>query len=480
MALAKAAELGGAIVYLPRGTYRLLKPLSVPKNVVLSGENRDTTFLNWDDTEAPPPALIQGYSDFTIENLTIVSGRHFHVIQGGFPTGGNQADGENITLGNLRIRAYSFGGHLKPEEEAARQRAALAFARNGVDSIRLAGRNLVVSGCDVWGSGRSLYLLRPRGALITGNTLSNGRQGWYSISGPDGVLFTNNEVVGGDLESTGGGINTMFAGTGVSAHVLMRGNTFKRLYGWDGEAITTDGPGGFFYGRVRATEGHSLTMQDPPTNRTDLTDWRGAGVFVMAGRGRGSWARVVARGGDRVTLDRPLPLDPDDSSVISIAPFLGQLLILDNTIEDAAFGIQIFGTGVETITAGNRLSRTRGILIKALYYQHVQPTWYNQVLNNEILTPSLDGTASIGIWGNTKTTDPGAINLMTIVRGNTLYLGSFIELRGQPPFRELVSDALVEHNTIVGGQRPAAIRGGVIGSVVRANTMRDAGGDGQP
>ncbi|MGO9743664.1 MAG: glycosyl hydrolase family 28-related protein, partial [Roseiarcus sp.] len=228
---------GGAVVLFPRGSYRLTRPETIPDGVVVSGENRGDTFLEWADTATPPPVLLDGFSNFTVQDLTIVSGRHFNVIHGGFPRPGSSQDGENITLRNLRIRALGFEGHLTPDDEAARQRNALAFQRNGVDSIGLAGRNLVVENCDVLGSGRSLYLLRPQGARIQGNTFANGRQGWYSLSGADGVIFTGNEVFGADLESTGGGINSMFAHVGYSMHVLIKNNRFHRFFGWDREAL---------------------------------------------------------------------------------------------------------------------------------------------------------------------------------------------------------------------------------------------------
>jgi len=471
----QAARGGGATVFLPRGNYLMTRTLEIPEGVTLSGESRENTFLTWADTETPPPALIDGFANFTLQNLTIVAGRHFHVIHGGFPRADGAEDGENIVLRNLRIRAQAFQGHLNPADQAKRQQDILDFAKDGVDSIGLAGRNLVVENCDVVGSSRALFLLRPRFARIQENSLTNGRQGWYSISGPDGVIFENNEISGADLESAGGGVNTMFARVAYSVNVLVKNNRFRRLSGWDGEALTTDGPGGFYFGRVSALDDTTLAMRDQPADRSDYPDWRGAGAFVMYGAGTGEWARVTSRDGQYVRLDHPLPTPPDDTSLVAIVPLQGRHLILNNDFEDATFAVQLFGTALENVIANNRSSRTEGFFVKALDYQHVQPSWRNQLLGNEIREIGLSGSASISVWGHIKDAPQSlAMNLMTIVRNNRLASQSRIELRGQAPYPSLVSNPVVEHNVVGAPVVRAIVQGeGVLNAVIRSNTASD-------
>ena len=94
----------------------------------------------------------------------------------------------------------------------------------------------VVSGCDVYGSGRCLYLKGARGTWIHDNHFANGRWGWYCISGSDGLIFENNDITGADLMSTGGGLNCL-DGSNYSQNVYFARNRMGLTHGWDREII---------------------------------------------------------------------------------------------------------------------------------------------------------------------------------------------------------------------------------------------------
>lgn len=471
-AMQQVASHGGGTVYLSRGYYRVSSALRIPPHVSLKGAGKDATSIVWDDFDNPPPVLLQGSSDFSVEDLTLAASQHMHILHGGFPEVAGGPDGANITIRRVRIRASSFFGHLSPADAASRMQAQLNFARNGADSIGLAGRNLVIEDCDVYGSGRSLYLLRPVGARVSNNVFSNGRHGWYSISGADGVLFEGNRIIGADMESTGGGINTMFAGTAYSQNVLFRKNTIESIYGWDREALTTDGPGGFYHGSVdyRAlTASSELVLRNPTVNRPGMTDWRGAGVFIIGGKGMGQYARAVSRDGSVVKLDRPFAVAPDSSSVLTIVPMQLHYLILDNSFSDAAFAVQLFGTAVDHVISGNVSDRTGGFASKALFYQHVQPTWYNQFLGNEIRTPSSSAPSALLVGGQQKDKSGDVLGYVSVLRNNRLLGNASVILRGDTAKQPVLSDILVEGNTIHDARFGVSVEAGVVDYLIRDN-----------
>lgn len=446
-ALRRVSSQGGGVVFLPRGYYRLDSALHIPPGVTLKGEDRRLVHLVWADTATPPPALLDAGSDVVIEDLTLVAERHVHVISAGFPATPGASDGRNITIRRVTIRASAYLGHLSPEQTTDRVKAMLKISSGGGDSIRLAGRNLTVEDCDVLGSGRSLYLLRPSGARVVHNTFQNGRLGWYSISGADGVIFEHNTVLGADLQSTGGGVNTMGTGGAYSRNVLISQNIFERTLGWDGEALTTDGPGGFYYGRARSQAPTTLLLSSGLTIR-DRSAVRGAGVFVTGGKGTGEYARVAGIEGDRIRLDRALPVDLDNTSIVAIAPYQANYLFLNNRFTDAGIAAQIFGSSLDHVIAGNISSRTIGFADIGLVYKGVQPSWHTQILDNEIAEGALRSPASIMVWGRQAAPSVTPLVLGTIVRGNKLSGNASIQIKGISQENPAVSDVVIEDNKI--------------------------------
>src|SRR5215470_14381120 len=65
------SQSGGGTLYFPRGRYLISDVLVIPPNVRIRGERTDLVNLVWPDFTNPPPALLQGTSRFSIEDLTI-------------------------------------------------------------------------------------------------------------------------------------------------------------------------------------------------------------------------------------------------------------------------------------------------------------------------------------------------------------------------------------------------------------------------
>ena len=471
-ALAKAGQAGGGVVHLPRGRYRLSEGLTVPRLTVLRGERRDLACLAWTDLADPPEALVRGANSFALEELTLYARNYRHVIVGdqpGRPTDRDpRPDAGDVRLLGVVVRANAYRGHLTPAQVDERFRASLKHSTGGGDTVRLGGRNIEIRDCDLYGSGRVLYLSRVRGGLVRGNRLYNGRWGWYCISGSDGVVFDHNTLVGADLMSTGGGLNCLDGSTS-SQNVFFGHNRLSLMHGWDREAMTTDAGGELYFGKVASAEGAKLTLAAEPT--TKRPEWGGAGVFILAGRGAGQYRRVVARTDQTVEIDRPWAVAPDGESELAITMFQGHYLVVDNEFADCG-AMQFYGTSIECLVAGNRGTRMPGLRGLGLWYHGYQPSWFCQFLDNELAAGNyyhFDSVAeaSLEVFGARRPPYEGPMNRCAVVRRNRLLGNAHVRVGGAS------RDVIVEANRVANADQGVFVSRTCAGVLTRGNAFEN-------
>ncbi len=488
-AMDTASRRGGGTVYFPRGRYLISQSLTIPPGVSIKGERTDLVNLVWPDFNDPPDVLINGTSRFSVEDITIYASNHGHILSGGF-NGKAQAPGaSDIAIRRVRIRASAFRGHMNPEQTFQRMLTLNRRYPDSPDSIRLSGDRVVVSDCDVVGSGRSLYLFKASNAVVAGNIFRNGRYGWYSITGSRRVIFENNLVTADDLQGTGGGINTLSNAVGASENIFMGNNTFRNMFGVDREAMTTDGPGGYYFGHAESAAPDRLSLLGPLNDHPVNVDWTGAVAMVVDGAGAGQFAQVTgverraAPAYASVTLDRPLQVGLNATSVITVAQMQRNYLIIDNQFEDTGVAAQTYGTALNHVIAGNRSIRTGGFIARAGIYFHFQPGWQIQMLDNRIIEGNvyqggpdrevLSGEAVVAVQGiqpDLKADRPPLVRGV-VVRGNRLEQDAHIEIRGVSPLSPGVRDVVVEANTVAASRSGVAIDQGVAWSLVRRNLV---------
>jgi hypothetical protein len=485
-----AKEAGGGTVYFPRGRYFVSGMISIPPGVKLRGERTDLVNLLWPDFESLPAALIHGTSRFSIEDLTIYASNHPHVISGGFQFGEQQAPGAGeIAIRRVRIRASAFFGLMEPDAALRRMNDfQRIYAAAAPDSIRLSGDRIEVSDCDVLGSGHSLRLFKASNAVITGNILINGRYGSYSLVGSRQIIFENNTVTSADLQGTGGGITTLSKSVSASENIFIGGNTFKAIYGHDREAMTTDGPGGYYFGHARSTMPDRLSLQDRANPYPAALDWTDAAVMVVNGRGTGQYARLKARDGKpgdlSITLDRPLAVALDETSEITVTQAQQNYLVVGNSFEDTGVAAQAYGTAVGHVIAGNRSNRTSGFAAFGLSYEQFQPVWRTQFLGNHILEGNVyragperaifSNEASILVRGNQTATSANRPPMVQaiVIRGNRLDQDAHIEIKGFAPASPGVRDVIIEDNITGSSREGLIIDRGVSWWIARKNEER--------
>jgi hypothetical protein len=486
-AIEAAKDQGGGILYFPRGRYLLSDAIVIPPRVRIQGERMDLVNLVWPDFTSPPAALIQGTSHFSIEDVTIYASNHLHVISGGYVLRDTRSpDAGDIAIRRVRIRASAFRGQMDMETTIQRMRDFhRIFPDGGPDTIRLTGNRIEVSDCDILGSGNSLRLFKVVNAVISGNSLHNGRDGNYSLLGSSRVVFENNLVTAADLQATGGGVTTLSKSVTSSENIYFGNNTFKAIYGWDREGMTSDGPGGYYFGRAESASSQDLLLLDTPSPSPATLDWTGALVMVVNGRGAGQYARVTSFMNTpqrmSITLDRTLQVQLDRSSEITVVPAHANYLIVGNSFEDTGVGAQIFGTGIGHVIAGNRSTRTSGFAAIGLIYGHFQPCWRIQILDNHIIEGNvyragpdrdvISNEALIFVRANQIAAGPGKPPLVqaVIVRGNQLDQDAHIQIEGFSAVSPGVRDVVVEANNTGPSRVGMVIDRGVASWLARRN-----------
>ena len=454
-ALAAAAKAGGGVVLFPRGRYQVSDSLEIPRFVTLKGEGRELVSIFWPDVQNPPAQQLKGTNTFGIEDLTFYCANYsrFLAAETTEPSAGN------VRLRRVTVRANRFRGHMEAAEVDRRLKAG---SGNQCPLLALGGSAVEITDCDLYSSGMAFWLYRLRGAYVARNTFSNGRWGWYSLSGSDGVIFENNRIVGGDLMATGGGLNTL-DGSNYSQYVYYAHNTLVNMFGWDREAMTSDAGGGAYFGRASTSLDKTVTLAD--NTKLQGRDWKGAGLYILDGKGAGQYRRVVSAGARDIAVDSPWQVPPDATSTVTLCAYQGRCLFVDNDFTDAGLALQLYGNAIEHILANNRSARTAGYHnFGMIYSDGIQPNWYIQWLDNRITEGNvfwgdhdnhrLSGEAHIGVYAFPPKPDWDCpLTLGTIIRRSVLENNAHIMLGCEwgtafDRTGRYVRDVLVEGNAI--------------------------------
>ncbi len=359
------------------------------------------------------------------------------------------------------------------------------FPGGGPDSIRLAGDGIEVTDCDILGSGDPIHLVKASNAVIARNILISGANGIYQILGSRKVVFEDNLVTTADLQASGGGISTQSNSVTSSENIFIGNNTFKAIYGAYREAMTTDGPAGYYFGHATSVSPRELSFTDPPNKDPATPDWVGTLVMVVNGRGSGQHARIAKFTNSlqqrSITLDRPLQVALDATSEITIVQAHENYLVIGNSFEDTGVAAQSFGTAIGNVFAQNRSNRTSGFAAIGLSYGHFQPCWHAQFLDNHILEGNvyragpdshvLSNEAMIFIRANQNAAVPGRPPLVwaVIVRGNRLDHDAHIRVEGFSAASPGVRDVIIEANDIGPSRVGLLVDRGVASVLTRNN-----------
>jgi len=462
-ALKKAEQNGGGTVYIPWGDYDVNETLIIPPFVTVKGAGMESSQLAWQDRENPLPALIRATGHFAIKDLTITAINHSLGITNG-PVGKNEKlidekDLSNIRLERLRLRLNAFVSMYNRYEKDIKQKfnrsSAEEFARRIKTSHRgralyITGYNVQITDCDVHTSltGQVFIFNQIRGGYIARNNFipSQGtiKGGNYRIPACEELIFEYNKVVGGGTVSSRG--DRVYTNNVYYSH-----NKVGPNYNTDREEVTLH-PGvcgaRIYYGTTVA-DGKNLTLPSNLGGGRDDLDWTGGGIYILKGRGAGQHRKITSRNGLVLEMDSPWKVNPDKTSVVSIAERFEYLLFIDNDFSDAAITVQPWRAGGNIIFAENRTSRAGGFRAMGGWSgPGLSPSWHLQVLDNTIADNhchyrhTLDGNGlRLMTYPLPKNYD-GPVIQGVIMRNNILK-------RSTVEIWDFTDDVVVENNTII-------------------------------
>ena len=490
-ALAKAQTNGGGVVYFPRGRYMVNDELKIPRFVTIKGESEGLVNLYWPPRDKALPSLISGTDDFAVEEISLYTeGIHHDGIAGR----------NNMRVQRVRIRADAYYRHdfvgvansVKPVNVSSREFGT---------GIRITGDNAVVTDCDIYHSAEAIEMYHTHGGLIARNRLDYGK-GPIQVYGLSRVIIEDNECSGAALWASGCGISLNY-GACASYHIYFAQNKIRQNYGGAREAMTLDGHGTAYLGKVEDVKGSLLTLtkeswwskdyykdmipkvdfhrgierKKPERSPLLQEEWHGITMYILDGKGAGQYRNVLECVGKQVKVEEPWTVMPDSSSVVSIGKFQGRMLFIGNEFRDAGTSVQLYPPNCECIVAENQSWRVESMncgseinyLISKSSQQpgqrdedlRVEPSWYNQFLDNHFWEGNGwgRGISSLVVYSSGRLMDsqkPWANDLPMsrshVIRGNHLDNNTSIYVKGS------VRDVVVEGNNVQNVEQGVIVR----------------------
>lgn len=466
-ALAQAGRKPGAVVFFPRGHYQLKGPLSVPPGTTLRGEREDLVSLSWGDLDKVPDALISG-ERLGIEELTIyVQNSYRQLIR---------PEKAGFRMHHVRVRAdplFKLGN--RDEQEFRGRSLKEPLSKVGAVVLLRHVTGFAITDCDLFCGQMGIQLDDASHGLIARSRISYGRNGLL-IEASDHLIIEDNDVVGADLSATGNYIAT-YNGNAAEC-IYLANNRFAAVYGYDRETLTFDAAGGAYLGRVASVSGVTVELAADPEFRRyakNPVNWVGTALCVMDGTGAGQYRRVVKHSGRTWEIDRPFAVLPDTSSVISIVPFRGRVLIVGNAFDDGG-AVQLYGMSIDCILAANRGTRMGGFASwgKESKGWGWQPSWYCQFLDTQVLEGNAYGGGGTAISATTSVSEQGGKGVYSgplcrglVMRRNRIASNGRISVGGN------TLDALVEHCDLEHSERGIEVGGETRQVLLRGNRFTD-------
>lgn len=395
-ALKQAGANKGGIIYFPRGEYHLSDSIEIPDNTILRGESKDLVSLYWLDQTKLRKSLIHG-GKFAIEDLTLYCQNNFSAFI--------RIDLGEFRMTRVRIRADAMYMLGRTAHETPFRGRKLNGTENGDESTALylnGLKSFSITDCEILAGSTGLTIWNSCYGIIRSNHIQYGRRA-FTCECSNQLIIEKNNLEGHDMAATGNDFATFFGNS--EENVLFKENRFANAYGLDRELLTFDATGGAYFGRIANVSSKKLVLaKDPFFKRyaPNPTDWRNTAVCILKGKGIGQYRRVVKHSGRDWEVDQPWSIEPDETSILSIVPFRGRTLIIDNTFEDGG-AMQLYGMSVENIVSGNKGIRMSGFFAYGFNGRlwGWQPSWYNQFINTEIVEGNnySHRTASLGIQG---------------------------------------------------------------------------------
>lgn len=271
--------------------------------------------------------------------------------------------------------------------------------------------------------------------------------------------------------------------------IYFASNSVGGWHGADHELLTMDGGGGAYYGGIDSTSGDGLTLtlsKDPifagyypPGYQPRLLNYTGGCVCVLSGMGQGQWRRVVSNdwgvGGTNRSwvVTHPFTLPLDATSLLSIVPFRGDIIIANNAFHDGG-GIQLYAMAIATTVVDNTASRTSGFMAWGLnpHSWGYQPNFGVQFLSNTVVVGASWGgqTGGFATMTGDDANFTGHLNQGLVFRGNVGESDASFLIGGS------TAEVVVEHNRVSNADVGVAVSNTTTtGVLLRGNVFENVG-----
>ncbi|MBM3889772.1 MAG: hypothetical protein FJ388_11695, partial [Verrucomicrobia bacterium] len=205
----------------------------------------------------------------------------------------------------------------------------------------------------------------------------------------------------------------------------------------DAETFSTDGASPQHFGRVVSATPTRLTLAEPVKwNTKRFKDGpRDHLLFVLDGKGRGQFRRVVEASGNTVTVEPPLEVVPDATSVVGVNHNVSDWVVVGNRFADSTC-VQIYGIGFNILFAENLLERlSNGLALWGTVHgrEVPEPNFFIQALANRLTSPRFDPRvyarriieSGVGLWNFYPRGEkfPHPFTVGCVVRGNEIHGG---------------------------------------------------------
>ncbi|MGA8597495.1 MAG: glycosyl hydrolase family 28-related protein, partial [Bryobacteraceae bacterium] len=253
-AIASSAN-NATVVKFGAKRYVIGKPLLVPQHVYLSGDERGQTTLYIPTSSLAASGWINGRSYFGLLNLTIQSNSE-RILSNLSSTA---TDLGHILIDHVTIDVTDTAGRRPdwPGTHDVQLRISSALTNGLKDTLQLQGDDIRIMRTTVRSTGRALIMNKASAVYLDGDAFLSGYVGWYNLQNCDGVIFQNSRISGTDPFASGGSYS---AGPGISENIYTASNAYEHLPGNNGEALTTDGPGGAYFGHLSSVAATRLTL----------------------------------------------------------------------------------------------------------------------------------------------------------------------------------------------------------------------------
>ncbi len=453
-ALKKAKDNGGGVVYFPAGRYGVQGELNVPPRTVLRGEGEGLVVLWWGsgrfnmdggatdkgrekDTESKTPGTLISGSQYGIEQMSLYFPLDYRT--------GITAD-ERFWMRHVRVRIDKYwtanGG------------------RQNCQAIR-AGQNFEITDCDILARGDGI--VPGSCGIIARNRITAGKSN-IPMGGAQNLIVEDNQFIATDPTAY---IN--ISGMGRNIYYARNKHEAAMTHQSDFSFTFDSGPGAYF-GKLTA-EGTKVTLAEDPKYpewaKETSQPWKRSVVFITTGRGAGQYRFVTSNKGKSWEIDRPFDVSPDATSLATIVPFKGRVLVINNDFEDANWVNAGYGTTIDVIVAGNKLHRCAEMLTYGLdVHDAVQPCWYVQFFDNTLLEGQTSLIAHSGSRSELGKL-AGPLTRCVIMRRNTIGAdnGGDVKLTGN------ICDVIMEGTALKYPTSVIKVDGDTSGIVLRKNVF---------